>query len=305
MRLASALISLAALTTPLSVSAEVLYAITVPTGSASNLVSFDSAAPGILLSNTPISGISTQHVLRAIDFRPANGALYAVSTDSTDNEAAQLYTIDLATGVATSVGGGFTLTGNTSTRVSIDFNPVVDRLRVVTGTGQSYRVNAASGDLVAQDTNISGSPLISGIAYSDNVAGATQTTLYAYDFIGDNLGTIGGLNGVPSPNGGTFTVIGSSGITTFNAGLGFDISGASGVGYVSVDDFDSPGFSAEFYSINLATGALTQIGGNDLWTVLDISVQPGAAVPVPSTLALMGFGLAAAAGVSRRSSAQR
>lgn len=278
--------------------AELIYGITVPTAGVSSLLSFDSATPGASTSIGAITGIVAGHTLRGIDFRPSNGQLYAISSSGT---AAQIYTVNLATGVATPVGAGVTLTGNTSTRISLDFNPVVDALRVVTGSGQNYRVNANTGSLIAQDTNISGSPLISGIAYTNNFAGATQTTLYAYDFISDNLGTIGGINGVPSPNGGLFNIVGNSGLVTGDAGAGFDISGATGMAYMSVDDFNgSAGFNAEFFSINLVTGALTQIGGDDPFPVLDISVLPVAAVVPAPTTALLALAALAGLGARRR-----
>lgn len=278
--------------------AEAVYGITVPRAAGSSLVRFDSAAPNAVTTIGAVSGIVAGQTLRGIDFRPATGDLYAISSSGA---AAQLYTIDLGSGAATPVGAGITLTGNTSTRISLDFNPVVDRLRIVTGSRQNYRLNVDTG-VLTQDTNISGTPLISGIAYSDNLPGATQTTLYAYDFLLDNLGTIGGLNGVPSPNGGLFSLIGNSGIVTGDAGLGFDISGATGIGYISVDDFNnSPGANAEFFSVNLATGALTQISNDDFAAVLDISVaiqRPGS-VPLPATWGLILLG-GAALGAARR-----
>ena len=289
MRIVRILAVAAVLATSAVARAELIYAIGVPTTTSTSLLKFDSATPATITTVGAITGIVTGQTLRGIDFRPANGQLYAISSNGT---AAQIYTVDLATGVATPVGSGITLTGNTSTRISIDFNPVVDRIRVVTGSGQSYRVNPNTGAIVAQDADIvtggSGAiPLISGIAYSENYAGATQTTLYAYDFLLDNLGSIGGINGIPSPNGGTFSIIGNSGIVTGDAGLGFDISGATGIGYISVDDFQgSPGFNAEFFTVNLATGVLSQVNGDDFASILDISVLPAARVPEPTTLSL-------------------
>lgn len=281
-----------------NVQAETAYGITT-TGA---LVTFDTANPNAVTTIGPVTGVSSGHLLRGVDFRPANGLLYAMST-VTGAGTAQLYTIDLATAAATPVGAGLTLTGNTSTRVSLDFNPVVNALRVVTGGGQSYRVNANTGSLIAQDTSIidvgsGATPLISGIAYTNNVVGATTTTLYAYDFLADNLGRIGGLNGPPSPNGGAFTVIGNSGIVTGDAGLGFDISGATGMAYVSVDDFNgSAGFAAEFFSINLATGTLTQLSNDDFAPLLDFSIV---AVPNPGSLAMMAAGLGLLGATLRR-----
>lgn len=306
MRIASALAVATIVATSTLARAEVIYGISVP-GASTNLIHFDSATPGAFTTVGAISGIVAGQTLRGIDFRPADGQLYAVSTNGT---AAQLYTINLNTAVATPVGSGFDLTGTNSTRVSIDFNPVVDRIRVVTGSGQNYRLNPNTGALVLQDTNIvtvgsGATPLISGIAYTNNVAGATQTTLYAYDFILDSLGTIGGINGVPSPNGGQYSIIGSSGKVTGDAGAGFDISGATGIGYFTADDFTgSSGFNAEFFTVDLTTGALTQVGADDLFSVLDISVLPvtPTAVPEPTTLSLALLAALGLAARRRRSS---
>lgn len=280
--------------------AETIYGITDPTfvGDPS-LVYFDSASPGTLNSVGTITGIVAGQTLRGIDFRASNGLLYAISTSSSGT-AGQLYTIDLSTGAATTVGGGLTLTGNSSGRVSIDFNPVVDAIRVVTGTGQNYRVNANTGALINRDADINpGSPLISGVAYTNNFVGASQTTLYAYDFLSDEILTIGGVNGVPSPNTGTTSLVGGSGFVAFSAAMGFDISGATGTAYLSMDDFDSPDDNTEFFTVDLATGAMTSAGFFNT-TLLDISVSPrGVVVPEPSSLALALSGLVAAGLVAR------
>jgi hypothetical protein len=265
--------------------AEIVYGITA--SETPSLVFFDSATPGALSTVGPISGIVAGQNLRGIDFRPFDGQLYALSNAISTN-ATQLYTVDLNTAALTPVGSGLTLTGNTSARISLDFNPVVDRLRVVTGSTQNYRVNPNDGTLVSQDTSISPADLISGIAYDNNVVGASSTTLYAYNFDEDTVGTIGSVGGSPlSPNSGQYSAIGSSGIVTFSAALGFDISGATGIAYVNLDDESSPDANSEWYTVNLATGALSFVGNFDT-DLLDISVQP---VPEPGSLALAGLAL--------------
>lgn len=191
------------------------------------------------------------------------------------------------------MGAGFTLTGNTSSRFSVDFNPVVDRLRVVTGNGQNYRVNPIDGKLVAKDTSLldgADTPLISGVAYSNNCVGATETKLYAYEHFTDTVGIIGSLNGTPdSPYGGPYTVLGDSGIVTFSAAAGLDISGATGVAYFGSDNNDSATAATELYTVNLSTGALTWAG--DLpFAASGISVMTPVSEPSTWGLILLGLG---------------
>lgn len=265
------------------------------------LVSFDSATPGVMSNPIAISGLVAGQTLRSIDFRPADGLLYAVSSAGAN---AQLYTLNLTTGALSTVGGGFTLTGNTSADVSIDFNPVVDRLRVVTGGGQNYRVNPNTGALAAQDTslpdpNVVGGVQMQGIAYSNNVSGATTTTLYGYDYLADNLDTIGSVDGVVSPNTGQVFVVGQTGLLS-DPEIGFDISGVTGIAYASVFDFFGQGTNG-FYRVDLGTGAFSLIGFES-FALADFSVRTAAiaAIPEPDSLAMLGLGLAALAFTIRR-----
>lgn len=285
--------------------AEPVYGITsTTTFNFPALVSFDSATPGVMSNPIAISGLVSGQTLRSIDFRPADGRLYAVSSAGS---AAQLYTVNLTTGALSTVGTGFTLTGNTSSSVTIDFNPVVDRLRVVTGDGQNYRVNPINGTLAAQDTNLPGPNAqngvqMQGIAYSNNVVGAASTTLYGYDFINDNLDTIGSVGGAPvSPNSGQVFVIGSTGLLS-DSEIGFDISGVTGNAYASVFDFLGNGTNG-FYNVNLATGLFSLIGFEAL-ALRDFAVRTAAvaAVPEPDSLAMLGIGFAALGLTLRRRS---
>ena len=276
--------------------AEPIYGLT--DAATSSLVMFDSTTPALLSTIGVVTGVVAGQTLRAIDFRPSDGQLYAVSSNGT---AAQLYTVNLATGAATAIGAGFTLAGSNSTRVSIDFNPVANALRVVTGSGQSYRVNANTGALIAQDTSITPSTLIGDVAYTNSVVGATSTTLYAYDFNADTIDTIGSVGGTPvSPNSGQLFVVGASGVVAVSAAIGFDISGATGLAYLSLDDQNSQTALSEFYRVDLATG-LASLVGTSTAALLDISVAIGTrAVPEPETLGLLALGLLSIGVASRR-----
>lgn len=270
----------------LALAQETVYGITGATAGAS-LIRFQSNNPGGATTIGSITGIGAGLSVRAIDFRPATGELYALATGT--GGAYNFYTLNLTTGAATSVGGGTVAAAAWPSRVSIDFNPVVDRIRVVTGntTANNFRFNPTGGALVLQDGDVTNSFIV-GAAYTNNFAGATSTTLYAYDFNLDNIGTIGGIGGVPSPNLGGFTVVGNAGIVTNDGGIGFDISGATGTAFLNYNDGVE-----RFGSVNLGTGAVTSIGAFTGLDVLDISVV----IPAPSTAAIFGLG---ALGLARR-----
>ncbi|MGQ0626637.1 MAG: DUF4394 domain-containing protein [Phycisphaerales bacterium] len=276
--------------------AEQIYGITGTTVGVS-LVSFDSASPGTAAVIGALTGTTPNHQVTAIDFRPATGELYALSIDFTTGTSAQLYTVNLATGALTTVGAGFAIAGNLSSRVSMDFNPTVDRVRIVTGSRQNYRAHPVTGALVLQDGNLTyavgdanegATPAIVGAAYTNNFAGATTTTLFGWDFNNDRLVSI-----IP-PNSGTLNTIGGpAGFVTSDGGVGFDISGVTGTAYFSYTDINDG--SERFATMSLATGLLTDVGefGPGI-QLLDIS----AVIPTPGATALLG--LAGIAALRRR-----
>jgi hypothetical protein len=218
-----------------------LYGITT----ANQLVRFDSTTPGTVLTIGAITGLQSGENVLGIDFRPANGQLYALGSTS------RLYRINTTTGAATQVGaaGAFTLIG---TEFGFDFNPTVDRIRVVSNTGQNLRLNPNDGTLAATDTPLNpGTPNVTAAAYTNSFAGATTTTLYDIDSGTDSLYTQN------PPNNGTLNLVGALGVNITDTN-GFDIQ--PGIN-TALGAFQVSGETAsKLYSINLSSGAAALIG---------------------------------------------
>lgn len=228
---------------------------------ANHLLSFDSASP-TSVTTTPVTGVATGETLIGIDVRPATGALYGVGVDATGE--GHVYAIDPTTGVATMTAlltadpadSTSPFTSVAGANFGVDFNPVTDRLRIVSDTNQNLRVNVDNGNVTTDDDlNPSGSAVASA-AYTNSFAGATGTVLYDIDVTNDVL-----VRQNP-PNNGT--------ISTVGAGLGFDVTGTGGFDILSTRAADGSvtetGFAAltvggvtGLYSIDLANGTATPI----------------------------------------------
>ncbi len=199
--------------------------------------------------NTPMpvsktmTGLQSGENILGIDFRPANGQLYALGSSS------RIYTINLGTGAATAVGTTPFVTLLSGTDFGFDFNPTVDRIRVVSNTGQNLRLNPNDGTIAAADLALNpGSPMISAAAYTNNFAGATATTLFVIDHNTDKL-----YQQNP-PNNGTLVETGSLGINITSTN-GFDIGSMSQKAYLMA----SVGSSTKIYTVNTTTGAATSV----------------------------------------------
>lgn len=188
-----------------------------------------------------ITGIAAGENILGIDFRPVNGQLYALGSTS------RLYTINAASGAASAVSTVPFTTPLSGTDFGFDFNPTVDRIRIVSNTGQNLRANPNDGLIAFVDGALSpGTPSITAAAYTNNFAGATTTVLFDID----NQTNM--LYKQDPPNAGTLTAIGALGVTA-TASNGFDIGGTSGIAYALL----TVGGVTKVYTINLTTGAAT------------------------------------------------
>lgn len=269
--------------------------------SGNNLISFNASTPGTLAGTVAISGIAAGQNLEGLDFRPNTGQLYALGYNPTNGQA-RLYTLNLGTGVATAVGtAAVTLKPNMG-KVSMDFNPTVDRIRVTGSNNANYRMHPVTGAIAATDTdlafaasdiNAANNPSIGSVAYTNSYIGATATTLYNFD---DSLNVF--TTQIP-PNNGTLNTVGSAGISVNLADqssdfdIYFDAASSSNKAYLATN---TGAQSADnLYSVNLNTGATSLIGpiGNGN-SVSDIAVRIERNVPAslngPLTYALTNNG---------------
>lgn len=242
------------------------------------LVTFTSGAPATITSSVKITGLAEDEKLAGIDFRPATNQLYGVANL---DGVGRVVVIDTATGVATGVSAAtFSLVGD---EFGVDFNPTVDRIRVISDAEQNLRLNPATGALAATDLSLAyapgdpGSGLdadATGAAYTNNDnAAATGTTLYDIDAARDAL-----VTQLP-PNNGTLNTVGALGTDT-RKGVGFDIwspldANGAATGNFGFASLSSPGRST-FHLVDLTTGAASSLGViGSTPRVLDVAIPIG------------------------------
>ena len=258
----------------------------------------------------------------AIDYRPATGILYGLSNQS------RLYILNPLNGAARAVNATPFTPAISGVVAGFDFNPTVDRIRLVTRSGQNLRLNPDDGTVVGTDTPINGvaDAVTAEVAYTNNISGASTSEMFNIDVINARLYK-------QDPNPGTLTTVGSLGLrpitintaTTFSAAYntnitnfrnsvlaGFDIAptgealavftnqnGASPeipVGGISTIPTINPTARQNavlgiptLFQINLATGKLTDLGIIPFPVPINNNVVNG----IPAT-ALIGIAIAPA-----------
>jgi hypothetical protein len=258
-----------ALLLPTSSRGEPVVALT----SANRLLFFDSATPGTVTKLIVTNTVGNETLL-GIDFRPLTGDLYGFAPSG------RLYVLNLTSGAAMIPAG--TANALTGTRFGFDFNPTVDRIRVVTDTDQNVRLHPDTGvtsntdnnlAFAATDINTGADPNVVGVAYTNNFSGAGATVLYDID---SNLNA---LLVQSNPNGGILNTVGPLGVDTTD-NVGFDISAATGVAYASL----TVGATTGLYTINLGSGAATLIGTIADTTILGAETVTDIALPTSTRL---------------------
>ncbi len=187
--------------------------------------------------------------LVGIDTRPADGHLYGLTATS------DLYRVDPASGRCTALST-LTVPFDGEARSGVDFNPQVDRLRLVSAAGQNLRVNVDLGATAVDaplayapgDANAGKRPRITAAGYTHVVAGAATTRLFEIDADLDVLVV------QDPPNDGVLHTVGPLGVDFGPLG-GLDVvTDAVGV------DHAYAASGATLYAVDLEGGRATVLG---------------------------------------------
>jgi hypothetical protein len=221
------------------------------------LIRFNAGTPRQIDKTVAVSGLAAGESLVGIDFRVSRGVLYGLTSSG------RLVTLDTTSGAAKPVGQAAPVALQGS-RFGVDFNPVADRVRVVSDTGQNLRFHPDTGALAATDPPLAAAadggpqPRISGAGYTYNKANDKLTTNYAIDMARGWLVTQGSTEGrepVVSPNTGRIFDVGALGTGAVDD-VAFDIA-----------DTDNTALAAlrkdgrtRLFIIDLASGKATLLG---------------------------------------------
>lgn len=227
------------------------------------LVMFDTEKPAVS-KTLEVTGVDK---LVGIDFRPGTKTVMGVTPDSS------IVQIDLETGAAKQIAKMDKPLAMTEAPVIVAFNPMADRLRLMTGT-TNHRVHPDTGAVTVDgvlayedgDMHKGETPDIVAAAYTNSYGKPEKTAMYNID------ATIGALIQQTKPNDGTLKAVGKLGIDGKPADYAFDIQ-------TTPDGANTAWLAADktLYTVNLETGAATKVG--DISGVekelRDITVLPG------------------------------
>lgn len=224
-----------------------------------------------------------------IDFRPATRELIGVGDQS------NLYVIDASDARAalkstlTAAGSTVQLFGN---GVGVDFNPTVDRLRIVTTEDQNLRVNVDSGattidkplNYAGGDPNAGQGPNVMAAAYTnnDNDAVTTPPAMPPTGTTGTELFDIDSRLDVAAlqmpPNDGVLNTRGTLGLDARGEGgldilsrVGGDGKATSNTAYAVLRPRNK---GSRLYRISITTGKAKRIGSFGRRRVVDLAIPP-------------------------------
>lgn len=248
--------------------------------SAGRLISVSRDNPANVGVNVGL-GLNAGESVVAMDIRPADGLLYVLGN------AGNLYAINRATGLRVSPAASVGVVSGSG--FDMDFNPLLDRLRVVSEGGNGPEddrnleielVPVSTGSGFSTVTRVQGAitpqpKQVTAAAYTNSFGNACETRLYTID------ARLGELFVQDPENTGELTLVGSLGVSNIQSVAGFDISGAGNDAHAV---FRFPSGEQALYRVNLSTGTATRLGALPLAVgerAVSLAVVPPVEAPVP------------------------
>lgn len=237
-----------------------------------HLVRFMAAHPARLTLRQRLTGVPDGDAVADIDYRVARGVLFGVT------QQGRVVTIDPWTAkvtVVSATGPGVSWGGQ---RVGMDFNPSVDRIRIVSAQGLNLRCHPDTGAVIdsqpkepglqidkplaylSGDTHAGKTPDVTAVAYTYNKDNEKITTLMGIDRAQGTLvrhGSIEGVQPFVSPDSGQLSTVGSLGVGRL-LDVAFDISDLRYLGLAAVRTTTEP--RAVLVDVNLQTGVAKRLG---------------------------------------------
>jgi hypothetical protein len=232
------------------------------------LIRFNGGQPQRIQSSLSLKGLKAGEEVLGIDFRVARNQLYLLASSG------QIYRVKVADATLEAIGAPVALPATATGNWGFDFNPTVDRIRVVNEGGLNLRRHPDSGVQVdgdaaseglqpdgrlvfdAADVNAGKAARIAAAGYTYNKQDEKLTTNYAIDVAQGLLVTQGTKEGVTpavSPNTGRLFTVGKLGISASR--LHFDISDVSNAAYIAADEAGGDAI----YRVDLASGKATRV----------------------------------------------
>ena len=225
-------------------------------GTFNMLHTYRSGPPVSELGSVFIRGLKEGELMIAIDIRPATGVLYGVTNMS------EIYTVNPSSGVATLVSQSPFTPAIEGSTVSFDFNPMLDRIQLITDKGQNMMISPVSGQVIHVGFPMNNPSVeLNSSAFSNNYSGTYGTVLYSIDAKGDNLFRQNPVNGSLSLVGSTgLDITGEGGFDISRSGVALGLFYASGLNTFSTGSIEDSQEAYRLYSINLRTGKSTSLG---------------------------------------------
>lgn len=241
------------------------------------LLTLNAGQPGKVLQRTAVTGLPPGETLVGMDYRIAKGVLFTLSS------AGRLYTLDVPSGALKLVGSGAGVALQGSS-FGVDFNPVADRVRVVSNTGNNLRLHPDTGALAATDPALAYAPgdvqagqmpEVVAAGYTYNKKDDKLTTNYAIDRRSGTLltqGSVEGMQPVVSPNTGQLRTVGPLGTGPL-LDAAMDIADVTGAAFTAVRTANQA--TTKLYTIDLSSGKATLIGTvADGAAIVGLAVEP-------------------------------